>query len=143
MSPLWFSQETRSSFCIQTAQNTRMTRFPAWTDGKSSVQSAQIRVPKTANLVLEKATHVNVSLALQNASPLLYFRKLELTFTAHEGSLFTGTIACGTAQPPRASQRGSFLYLPSPILGEGRVRVDLNRHWRINIFLFSEDTHHI
>jgi len=78
---------------------------------------------------LQKTIHVNVSLALQNASLLLYFWKLELTFTAQDGSLFIGTIAWGTAQPPRASQRGSFLYLPSPILGdcaalrkEGRVR---------------------
>jgi hypothetical protein len=54
--------------------------------------------------------------ALQITPALLYFRKLNLTFTVHRGSLFFGTLGITPSTsnrmwkgtPSRASQRGLF-----------------------------------
>jgi hypothetical protein len=55
--------------------------------------------------------------ALQITPALLYFRKLNLTFTVHRGSLF-GTIACGKERP-REQVSGVFLIKPKTLTANG------------------------
>ena len=89
-----------------------------------------IAVEQTANSMLTFLCFTN---------PLLTAILSVVGFDFHcplqEAVCLGGTIASGKTQPPRASQRGYFLLFPRC----GTV-LDLNRHWRINNFVFSEVT---